>query len=47
MQRQRDRRDMLVVAVSVAAAVIVIAVWWAGGLPILNDVVLWLADAGN
>lgn len=47
MPRQTDRRDLLVVAISVVAAAVLIAAWWAGYLPILNVVMQWLADAGN
>ena len=47
MPHQSDNRDMLVVAISVAAAAIGLAAWWAGYLPILDVPLQWLANAGH
>lgn len=47
MPRENDKRDMLVVTISVVAAVVVIAAWWAGYLPILDVALQWLANAGQ
>lgn len=44
---QGDKPDMLLATMSVAAALLVIAIWWFGYFPPLNIAIEWLAYAAN